>query len=415
MLLAFDGDLITLRASHGAGGYQTSASSAGAKLARFVVERPSVTNPGPALRIPSQRRVLLCMGPGGVGKTTVAAAIGLAAARRGRRVIVVTIDPSRRLAQALGLDPAQGHALGSIAAVDAPGGIKLDCLMLDTQRVFDEIVRVYSRDAAAAQVMFDNPIYQATAQHLGGALEYAATARVHMLHAEGRYDLIVLDTPPTANALDFIDAPARIQELVTNPAARFLAGTGRIGLKLMGLGGGVLLKTFEAMGGGTFVGELGVFLKEFGAVLGEFRRRAGDLDGLLRSAETGAVFATAATDFSAREAEAFIDVIVGRGMRVDGIVLNRVLPMPAPLPSAAVLRPAIAAQVGEAGADDAVESVMSAYRGFQVQSERGQRIWTHLRARYPEVPLATVERRDPPPAELEDLVAMGEQLLGAAE
>lgn len=352
------------------------------------------------------------MGPGGVGKTTVAAAIGLAAARQGRRVIVVTIDPSRRLAQALGLGPAQGNELGSIVAVKAPGGTTLDCLMLDTQRVFDEIVRVYSRSPAAAQAMLDNPIYQATAQHLGGALEYAATARVHMLHAESRYDLIVLDTPPTANALDFIDAPAGIQELVSNPAARFLAGTGRIGLKLMGLGGGMLLKTFEAMGGGTFIAELGVFLKEFGAVLGEFRRRAGDLDELLRSAETGAVFATAATDFSAREAEAFIDVIVERGMRVDGIVLNRVLPLLAPLPAADVLRPAIAAQLGEPRADAAVEVVGSAYIGARVQSERAHRIWVHLRARYPDVPLAMLARRDPPPAELEELIEMGEQLLG---
>lgn len=366
---------------------------------------------GQALRIPARRRVLLCMGPGGVGKTTVAAALGLAAARQGRRVIVVTIDPSRRLAQALGLDPQQGHEPGSVVPVRAPGGIALDCLMLDTQRVFDEIVRVYSRDSSAAARMLGNPIYQATAQHLGGALEYAATARVHMLHAEGRHDLIVLDTPPTANALDFLDAPARIQELMSNPAARFLAGTGRLGMKLMGLGGGVLLKTFEAMGGGTFIAELGVFLKEFGAVLGEFQRRAGDLAELLRSAETGAVFATAATDFSAREAEAFIDVIVERGMRVDGIVLNRVLPTLSPLPPPPVLRPAVAAEVGEAGADAAVEAVGAAYHGARVQSERAHRIWIHLRERYPKVPVALIARRDPPPAELDDLVQMGAQLL----
>lgn len=351
------------------------------------------------------------MGPGGVGKTTVAAALGLAAAQRGRRVIVVTIDPSKRLAQALGLDPAAGHESGSIVPVHGPGGVRLDCLMLDTQRVFDEIVRVYSRDADAAARMLGNPIYRATAQHLGGALEYAATARVHMLHAEGRYDLIVLDTPPTANALDFLEAPARIQELVGNPAARFLAGTGRIGLKLIGLGGGVLLKTFEAMGGGSFIAELGVFLKEFGSVLGEFRRRAGDLAELLASSETGAVLTTAATDFSAREAEAFIDVIVERGMRVDGIVLNRVLPTLAPLPPPPVLRPAVAAQVGEDAADAAVQALGSAYLGARMQSERAHRIWLHLRDRYPTVPVALLARRDPPPSELEELVVMGAQLL----
>ena len=352
------------------------------------------------------------MGPGGVGKTTVAAALGLAAARRGRRVIVVTIDPSRRLAQALGLDPARGHAPGSIVPVEAPGGVRLDSLVLDTRSVFDEIVRVYSPDAAAARRMLDNPIYQATARHLGGALEYAATARVHMLHAEGNYDLIVLDTPPTANALDFLDAPGHLQELVSNPAARFLAGTGRLGAKLLGLGGGVFLKTFEAMGGGSFIAELGVFLKEFGAVLGEFRRRAGDLQQLLGSVETGAVFTTAATDFSAREAEGFIDVIVERTMRVDGIVLNRVLPTISPQPPASALQPAVAAQVSEDAVEATVAMLGQAYRGARLQSERAHRILHGLRERYPDVPVAVLDRRDPPPASLEDLVEMGERLLG---
>lgn len=353
------------------------------------------------------------MGPGGVGKTTVAAALGLAAAQQGRRVIVVTIDPSRRLAQALGLDPAQGHAPGSIVPVRGPGGVQLDSLVLDTRWVFDEIVRVYSRDEQAAQRMLGNPIYQATAQHLGGALEYAATARVHMLHTEGRWDLIVLDTPPTANAMDFLEAPTHLQELVSNPAARFLAGTGRLGMRLLGLGGGVLLKTFEAMGGGTFIAELGGFLKEFGAVLGEFRRRAGDLEALLQSEQTGAVLTTAATDFSAREAEAFIDAIVERGMRVDGIVLNRVMTTSTPLPPASVLRPAIAAQVGEARADATVQAVSGAYQGARVHSERAHRIWQHLQQRYPRVPVAVLERRDPPPAELSELVEMGARLLAA--
>ncbi|MCH9681747.1 MAG: AAA family ATPase [Deltaproteobacteria bacterium] len=365
---------------------------------------------GQALRIPASRRVLLCMGPGGVGKTTVAAAIGLAAAQQGRKVVVVTIDPSRRLAQALGLDPSQ--APDSIVEVPIPGGGVLDSLMLDTRTVFDQIVQAYSRDPEAARRMLDNPIYQATAQHLGGALEYAATARVHMLHSEGRYDLIVLDTPPTANALDFIDAPARLQELVDNPAARFLTGgTGRLGLKIMGLGASVLLKTFEAMGGGSFISELGEFLKEFGVVLTEFRRRAGDLAQLLVSPETGALFATAATDFSAREAEGFIDVVVGRKIRVDGIVLNRVLPPLPPLPADAVLRPAVTAAVGEADADSTMNVLGRVYQGVRHQSDRAHRIGTHLRERYPDVPVAVLERRDPPPTGLEDLVEMGTQLL----
>jgi len=126
------------------------------------------------------------------------------------------------------------------------------------------------------------------------------------------------------------------------------------------------------------------------------------------------VLTTAATEFSAREAEAFIDVIVERGLRVDGIVLNRVLPSLPPLPAAAVLRPAVAAQVGEAAADASVQAVSAAYQGARVQSERARRIWQHLRERYPAVPVALLVRRDPPPAELEELLDMGGQLLDAA-
>lgn len=354
----------------------------------------------------------MCVGPGGVGKTTVAAALALAAARSGRRVVVVTIDPSRRLAQALGVSAEQGHRPGTIVPVVDPEGEgrQLDCLLLDTQRVFDEIVRAYSRDNATAIRMLDNPIYRATVRHLGGALEYAATARVHMLYTEGDYDLIILDTPPTANAIEFLEAPARISEILTNPAAKFLASSSRIGMKFLGLASGVMLKAFESMGGGPFIGDLGRFLADFGGVIGEFQRRAGDVADLLSSPDTGVVLTTSATDFSVREAKAFIEVLVARGLRIDGVVLNRVdPPLPAP-PPREQLRRAVAAQVEPSDVDAATDRLLEVYAGARIQGERARRAESDLERGYPDFPVCTLARRDPPPTTLEDLYEMGRAL-----
>lgn len=364
-----------------------------------------------ALRIPPDRKVLLCMGPGGVGKTTVSAALGLAAARAGRRVIVVTIDPSRRLAQALGLGDDDRRP-GEVVEVVASGGVRLDCLLLDTQSVFDHLVHAYSKDRGAAAAMLANPIYQATARHLSGAVEYAATARVHMLVAEATHDLVVLDTPPTANAVEFLEAPTRIREIVENPASRLLAGTGRIGMKILGLGGGVLVKTLESMGGGGFLAQLGGFLRDFGSVLSEFRRRAGDVEQLLRSSDTGTVLTTAPTEYSVREAEAFAADLHERGMHIDGIILNRVLAPAPPDPGAARVARAIEAVIGAEHAAGAAEELGRLHAEASQQSERAAQILDDLRRRHPDIPVLPIPRTDPPPTSLDDLAAIGEGLLG---
>jgi anion-transporting ArsA/GET3 family ATPase len=374
---------------------------------------PSPSTSRGGLRITRSRKVLLCVGPGGVGKTTVAAALALAAAQAGRKVIVVTIDPSRRLAQALGLgrDTSEGSPVVHVPGSDALGH-PLDCLLLDTRRVFDQIVRGYSKSADAAQRMLENPIYLATVQHLGGALEYAAIARVHMLVSEGAHDLIVLDTPPTANAVEFLEAPARIDEILNNPAAKFLAASGRMSVKFLGLASNMMLKAFEAIGGGPFIGQLGRFLADFGIVLAEFQRRAGDVAALLTSKDTGVVIATAATDFSLREAKGLVETLRSRRMRIDGIVLNRVDPPIAPLPSPAVLRSTIASQVPASLLESTLAGIESTYSGARAQSERARRVQHDLERSYPELSVCTVERMHPPPIALDELLAMGRTLLG---
>lgn len=359
-----------------------------------------------------RRKVLLCVGPGGVGKTSCAAALGLAAADAGLRVVVVTLDPSRRLAEALGLAGDAGTVrTGQVVPVERPGGTALHALVLETRLVFEDIVRTCAASEREASDMLRNPIYQATVSRLGGALEYAAMAQVQMLHARGDYDLVVLDTPPTANAIDFLEAPGRVREVVSNPAARILAGTGRLGMKVLGLGGGVLLKTLQSLGGGPFVADLGAFLRDFGEVLQEFQRRAGDFEALLTSADTGVVLVTSAAEFSVREAADFLDGLDARGMRIDAVALNQVDPAVPPVPAGAALRAALAAQVAPDRLDGVVGEVLEAYRGARAQGEIGRRAKTTLDRRYPTIPIHVVPRRDPPPTSLDALSSLGRQLL----
>lgn len=360
------------------------------------------------------RRVLLCVGPGGVGKTTCAAALALTAAEAGRRVCVVTIDPSRRLAQALGLD---ARAIGGrvVPVLDEPG-VVLDALLLDSRRVFDEIVRVCAKDADAANSVLLNPIYQATARRLGGALEYAAMARLQMLHADEHYDLVVLDTPPTANAITFLEAPGRIRELVDNPAAKLLTGATKIGGKILGLGTPVLMNTLERIGGGSFMGDLGAFLRDFASVIAEFHRRAGDVDVLLQSPETGVVLTTSATSFSVREATAFIDTLVERRLHVDGVLLNRYdEPLP-PVPDLAPLRAHVAARTGTEGAalDRAMARVAETYEHARAQGAGARAARLALERRFGALPVWLAKRRDPPPEDLAALRALGRELFGEA-
>lgn len=356
------------------------------------------------------RRVVLCVGPGGVGKTTCAAALALGAARQGQRVLVVTIDPSRRLAQALGHDRARA---GTELPVPLPAGGRgsLHALLLATEVVFDRIVQAYAETPAAARQITSNPIYRAIAENLGGALEYAAMAQLQLLHAERRYDLIVLDTPPTANAIDFLSAPERIHEVATNPATKLISGGGKLGARLLGVGNGLVLKALSAIGGGEFLTELGAFLRDFAGVIAAFQQRAGDFSSLLTSPETGVVLATSAAPLSVREGLDFLKVLHERGLRVDGVVLNRVLPpFPPPAPTAD-LRAVLAEQLAEDRLDDTVRRLETAYAGLRVQGEQSVAAGEALTRAYPRIPLWLLPLRDPSPTSVEDLADLVAQFV----
>lgn len=365
---------------------------------------------GDPLSTGPSRRVLLCVGPGGVGKTTCAAALALGAARQGKKVLVVTIDPSRRLAQALGQD--RGRA-GEELPVTLPsvGAGSLHALLLAPDVVFDRIVQAYADSPATARQITQNPIYRAIAENLGGALEYAAMAQLQLLHAERRYDFIVLDTPPTANALDFLAAPERIHEVVTNPATRIITGGGRLGGRLLGVGNGLVLKAMSAIGGGEFLAELGAFLRDFSGVLAAFQQRAGDFSTLLTSPETGVVLATSAAPLSVREALDFLRVLHERGLRVDGVVLNRVLPPFPPPPEASALSAALAPQVSEDVLEDMSRRVLTTYAGLRVQGEQSVAAGQTLSRAYPSLPLWLLPLRDPAPTTVADLTELVTQFV----
>ena len=348
------------------------------------------------------RRLVLCVGPGGVGKTTCAAALALQAATSGRKVVVVTIDPSRRLAQALGLE---GGETGEVVPVLREPGMVLDALILDGAKVFDSIVRSCASDPKTAQAILSSRMYQATAQRLSGALEFAAMARVQMLVDAGQHDLIILDTPPTANAIDFLEAPKRVRELIDNPGARLLAGTGRVGARILGLGSSVLSKTLETIGGGAFIGDLGAFLREFSGVLEEFHRRGGDFEKLLRSKATGVLLVTTASTFSVREAGEFPGQLEDYGLRIDAVVLNRIDAM---LPEAPD-RARFDAALGEMDGQER-ERLWVAYQGARALGERTRRSIEAIREAQPKLRIWTAPRHTDPPDTVPELRMLGREI-----
>src|SRR6476660_3908207 len=225
-----------------------------------------------------ERRIIVCVGSGGVGKTTTAAALALAAARRGKKTLVLTIDPAKRLANSLGLS-ALGHQVQEVDRVlvrtNAPAQTgELHAMMLDQKAAFDEVVQRHAKDPEAVKRILANPVYAQISGSLAGAQEYAAMAKLHDFDQRGGYDLIVVDTPPTAHALDFLDAPRKLSEAIDSPAIewfRKLQGQGGSRWSLVGKTGAYVLKRLAKFVGSKFIEDIAVFFTEFNDVLGGFR------------------------------------------------------------------------------------------------------------------------------------------------
>ena len=216
------------------------------------------------------KRIVICAGPGGVGKTTTAAAIGLGMAERGLKVAVLTIDPARRLAGSLGL-PELGN---EERRVEIDGDGELWAMMLDAKRTFDALIERLAPDPRTRDDVLANRIYQQLSSAVAGSQEFTAIAKLYELDQEGDWDLLVLDTPPSRNALDFLDAPKRLSEFIDSRSLQLLTMPGRVGLRVLGRGTGVAFSVMQRATGIDLLRDLGEFFRSFGDMTAGFRERA---------------------------------------------------------------------------------------------------------------------------------------------
>ena len=272
--------------------------------------------------------IIVSCGSGGVGKTTAAAAIGLHAASLGKRVVVVTIDPARRLADALGLadglsnEPARVHTLES--PQDEPG--ELWAMMLDPATTFDELVRQYAASPERAERILANAFYRNIAGALSGTQEYMAAEKLYQLHRDERFDLVVVDTPPTRNALDFLDAPATLTRFINHRLFRLMMLPARGGLKVLNIAAQPVLRTIGKVVGGDVLADAIAFFQAFEGMETGFRDRADAVSDLLRSPVTQYVLVASARHDTVDEARYFADRLAETHLSVAAVVINRLQP-----------------------------------------------------------------------------------------
>jgi anion-transporting ArsA/GET3 family ATPase len=272
-------------------------------------------------------RVCVCVGPGGVGKTTVAAALALGLAQRGQRVAVVTIDPARRLATALGVhvgdEPQQiDPELLAAQGIEVRG--ELWATMLDAKGTFDALIAKLAPTERAREEVYANRIYRELSSAVAGTHEFTAIVKLHELHTEGGFDTIVLDTPPSRSALDFLEAPGRLTRFMEGRALRmFLAPTG-LAARVVGRGGGVVFSLLSRFTGVDLLGELASFFGALSGVLDGFRERTRAVEELLRDPATAFVLVTSPERESVRETTRFAEHLAAAGMSRSAVVVNRV-------------------------------------------------------------------------------------------
>ncbi|HET9020750.1 MAG TPA: ArsA family ATPase [Ornithinibacter sp.] len=302
--------------------------------------------------------VIVCCGSGGVGKTTTAAALGVRAAEAGRHVVVLTIDPARRLAQSLGLTELD-NVPRLVADVGQDAGGSLHAMMLDMKRTFDEVVEAHSTPEKAAQILA-NPFYQSVSSSFAGTQEYMAMEKLGQLRAEARregtWDLIVVDTPPSRSALDFLDAPKRLGSFLDGRFIRILMAPARAGgrayLKVFSVGANLTAATLSKVLGGQLLGDVQTFVAALDTMFGGFRERADVTYALLKERTTAFVVVAAPERDALREAAFFVDRLESEGMPLAGVIVNRMQALAAPGLSGG--RAAAAAE--QLGDDDAAAS-----------------------------------------------------------
>jgi anion-transporting ArsA/GET3 family ATPase len=277
------------------------------------------------------RHIIVCVGTGGVGKTTLSAAFGLAGARLGRRVAVLTIDPARRLADALGLaslgDEPTDLARDQLTALGVPPEGRLAALMLDMKRTFDQLVTRFAESEEARERILGNRIYQHVSDALAGSAEYSAMEKVFELSERADFDLIVVDTPPSQHALDFLEAPRRLVEFLDSRLVQMLLhpafAAGRFGFRIFQRGTERVLRVIERVSGISFLEDISEFLLAFEGMSEGFRERARRVQARLVGPDCAFVLAASPAPQSARNALGMLDRLEAARVPLAGIVVNR--------------------------------------------------------------------------------------------
>ncbi len=316
-----------------------------------------------------ERSIIICCGSGGVGKTTTAAALALEAARLGRSACVVTIDPARRLADALGV----GTLANQPTVIDGPWPGRLSALMLDPKSTFDDLVQRYSDTAEQAEDIKVNRIYRNLTGSLSGTQEYMAMEKLYELVEEGGFDLVVVDTPPTRNALDFLDAPRRLTRFLENRVFQALMKPTRAGLKFMGVAAQALLRTISRVAGAEIVHDAVAFFQAFEGMEEGFRTRAARVRQLLTQEDTAFVLVASPRTDSVEEAVHFAGKLAESRMSVAGLIVNRVQPRFAQDAELAVLE-----ERSDVDPDGPLGQLVENLRGYTAASDREEQAYADL-------------------------------------
>lgn len=273
-----------------------------------------------------ESKVVVCAGSGGVGKTTTSAALSVRAAHIGLRVALVTIDPAKRLADALGLGNGLSNEPMRIPLADAPGGGELWALMLDTRTTFDQLITRYSPDAEQAERIKSNLFYRNISGALSGTQEYMAAEKLYELHNDPRFDLVVVDTPPTRQALDFLSAPARLNRFIDHPLYRVVIAPTNVGLKAVNAVSQPVLKAISRVVGAQALEDALAFFRAFQGLDVGFHERAREVDRVLHERTTRYVVITSAQPEPVSEATYFVNELTKQNVSPTCLVINRLQP-----------------------------------------------------------------------------------------
>jgi anion-transporting ArsA/GET3 family ATPase len=346
------------------------------------------------------RDVVVVCGAGGVGKTTIAASLGVGLAERGARVCVVTVDPARRLAGALGL----GSGGDEPVAVDGDFDGELYAVQLHAASTFDALVDRHAASDLQAAAIKKSPLYRSLATALGGTQEYMAMERLYELHDAASYDVVVVDTPPTRSALELLDAPDRLLRFLSHRVVRALLTPTRLSLRAASAATGSLLKVISAVVGGELVDDAVAFFRAFAGMQEGFAQRAAEVQRLLAAASTAFVLVTAPNLDAVEEASWFAEHLLTRGISPCAAVVNRCHPR------FVSDETAIPESVGDERADSPLAAGLEALRGAQRMARHDAVMVDELRRRFDTVPVGTVELSAAPARAVEELARIAHAL-----